>query len=131
MNRDRRESVRTRRQQQTVEYRQHNLALRRFRHKTVEQFLADLKIPLDCCCVCQHLVYSDKTKKVSSTLHPTVQISGQLRAETSVFLKDSLVRATRFWGDLAITFVINYLLSSGAYKFVASTHVHISLGLTP
>ena len=62
---NRRESVRTRRQQQTV---QHNLALRRFRHKTVEQFLADLKIPLDCCCVCQHLVYSDKTKKVSSTI---------------------------------------------------------------
>ena len=38
---NRRESVRTRRQQQTVEHRQHNLALRRFRHKTVEQFLAD------------------------------------------------------------------------------------------
>ena len=65
---NRRESVRTRRQQQTVEHRQHNLALRRFRHKTVEQFLADLKIPLDCCCVCQRLVYSDKTKKVSSTI---------------------------------------------------------------
>ena len=63
---NRRESVRTRRQQQTVEHR--NLALRRFRHKTVEQFLADLKIPLDCCCVCQRLVYSDKTKKVSSTI---------------------------------------------------------------
>ena len=62
------ESVRTRRQQQTVEHWQHNLALRRFRHKTVEQFLADLKIPLDCCCVCQRLVYSDKTKKVSSTI---------------------------------------------------------------
>ena len=54
---NRRESVRT-------------IALRRFRHKTVEQFLADLKIPLDCCCVCQRLVYmySDKTKKVSSTI---------------------------------------------------------------
>ena len=66
---NRRESVRTRRQQQTVEHRQHNLALRRIRHKTVEQFLADLKIPLDCCCVCQRLVvYSDKTKKVSSTI---------------------------------------------------------------
>ena len=63
-----RESVRTRRQQQTVEHQQHNLALRRFRHKTVEQFLADLKIPLDCCCVCQRLVYSDKTKKMSSTI---------------------------------------------------------------
>ena len=34
----------------------------------MEQFLADLKIPLDCCCVCQRLVYSDKTKKVSSTI---------------------------------------------------------------
>ena len=33
-----------------------------------KQFLADLKIPLDCCCVCQRLVYSDKTKKVSSTI---------------------------------------------------------------
>ena len=65
---NRRESVRTRRQQQTVEHQQHNLALRRFRHKTVEQFLADLKIPLDCCCVCQRLVYSDKTKKGSSTI---------------------------------------------------------------
>ena len=65
---NRRESVRTRRQQQTVEHRQHNLALRRFLHKTVEQFLADLKIPLDCCCVCQRLVYSDKTEKVSSTI---------------------------------------------------------------
>ena len=62
----------------------------------MEQFLADLKIPLDCCCVCQRLVYSDKTKKVSSTLHPTVQISGQLRAETSVFLKDSLVITTQY-----------------------------------
>ena len=27
-----------------------------------------LKIPLDCCCVCQRLVYSDETKKVSSTI---------------------------------------------------------------
>ena len=61
---NRRESVRTRRQQQTVEHWQHNLSLRRFRHETVEQFLADLKIPLDCCSVCQRLVYS----KVSSTI---------------------------------------------------------------
>ena len=72
---NRRESVRTRRQQQTVEHQQHNLALGRFRHKTVEQFLADLKIPLDCCCVCQRLVYSDKTKKVSSTILPEVDPS--------------------------------------------------------
>ena len=28
----------------------------------------NFKIPLDCCCVCQRLVYSDKTKKVSSTV---------------------------------------------------------------
>ena len=103
---NRHESVRTRRQQQTVEHRQHNLALRRFRHKTVEQFLADLKIPLDCCCVCQRLVYSEK---VSSTILAEVDPSPYSTdiwtascRDISLF-KDSLVKLAGTKGSGLLT----------------------------